>query len=71
MPSISSPCTGICTIDPACGLCLGCGRSVDEIVAWGRLSEPERRAIMAELPARLDEAAGPGASPLDADAPRP
>ena len=63
----SSPCTGVCVLDAASGLCLGCGRSRDEIGAWGSLSEPRRRAIMAGLEARI-RAAGlaPVAEPLGA-----
>ena len=34
------------------GLCRGCGRTLQEIVDWARMSEPARRAIMAALPAR-------------------
>jgi len=38
---------------PSLGHCIGCGRSLDEIARWAALSEAERRAIMARLPARL------------------
>jgi predicted Fe-S protein YdhL (DUF1289 family) len=55
----SSPCIRLCVLDPATGLCEGCGRTGDEIAAWGGLSEPERRRIMAGLPARLDAAYPP------------
>lgn len=51
-PLISTPCIKICEIDEASGLCLGCLRGLDEIAAWSRMSEPERRAVMAELPTR-------------------
>jgi predicted Fe-S protein YdhL (DUF1289 family) len=34
-------------------MCIGCGRSLDEITRWITLSETERTAIMAQLPARL------------------
>jgi predicted Fe-S protein YdhL (DUF1289 family) len=47
-----SPCTKICSIHPETRLCLGCARSIDEITAWSRMSADERRAVMAELPAR-------------------
>jgi predicted Fe-S protein YdhL (DUF1289 family) len=50
---IASPCTKVCTIDPASGLCRGCGRSLDEIARWMSLAESERARIMAELPRRL------------------
>jgi predicted Fe-S protein YdhL (DUF1289 family) len=42
----------VCTIDPASGLCRGCGRNLDEIARWMSLSESERVRIMAELPRR-------------------
>ena len=35
------------------GLCVGCGRTLAEIAAWGGLDEAKRREIMAELPGRL------------------
>ena len=49
---IESPCIKICTLDARSGLCLGCGRTIDEIARWAAMSEPERALIMAELPAR-------------------
>ena len=36
---ISTPCTGVCRLDAA-GLCLGCRRSIDEIVRWRTLERP-------------------------------
>jgi uncharacterized protein len=59
MAPISTPCRNICVIDPRNGLCTGCGRSLDEIASWSRLGEPERRAIMAELPRRMARAFAP------------
>ena len=50
---ISSPCTKVCTIDSASGLCLGCGRSLDEIARWGSMSEAERLETMRTLPERM------------------
>ncbi len=52
MSGPASPCIQICVIDPASGLCEGCGRSLREIAQWAGLSEAERQAIMAVLPAR-------------------
>ena len=34
------------------GLCIGCGRTLQEIARWGAMAETERKAIMGELPAR-------------------
>ncbi|KQP79320.1 DUF1289 domain-containing protein [Methylobacterium sp. Leaf117] len=52
-PKPSSPCTKLCLLDAATGLCEGCGRTRDEIALWGSLSETQRRAVMATLEARL------------------
>lgn len=49
---IDSPCIKLCTVHPAERICIGCYRSIDEIAGWGRMTPEERRAIMAELPAR-------------------
>ncbi len=51
-PAASSPCIGVCQM--ADGLCVGCHRTLAEIVIWGRLSESERLRIMREeLPTRV------------------
>lgn len=52
-----SPCVGVCTLDPAMGWCLGCGRTGDEIASWIGLDDAGRLAIWNELPARLDRLA--------------
>ena len=52
MPKISSPCVKLCVIHQDGSLCLGCGRTLDEIALWGSLTEAERLAIMARLDAR-------------------
>lgn len=51
---MESPCILVCSIDMNTGYCFGCGRTGDEIGAWTRYSDAERRAIMAALPARLE-----------------
>ncbi|MGU3358751.1 DUF1289 domain-containing protein [Methylobacterium sp. M6A4_1b] len=55
-PKPSSPCTKLCMLDGATGLCEGCGRTRDEIALWGSMSEPQRRAVMATLETRLRKA---------------
>jgi predicted Fe-S protein YdhL (DUF1289 family) len=50
---IESPCTKICMLDARSGLCLGCGRGIDEIAHWTAMSATERARVMSELPARL------------------
>lgn len=53
MSSIESPCILVCSIDMQTGYCFGCGRTRDEISSWVAMTPQMRRAIMAELPARL------------------
>lgn len=52
---MDSPCVNICMIDDKSGICVGCGRSGDEIAGWIDMSPTERRSIMAALPGRLLE----------------
>jgi hypothetical protein len=51
---IESPCVSICTLDARSGLCLGCGRTIDEIAQWSTMSAAERGQIMRELTGRLN-----------------
>ena len=62
VPKPSSPCTKVCVLDAATGLCCGCGRTRDEIAAWGSLSEAQRRTLMAGLDVRMRAA---GLMPLE------
>ena len=55
--SQETPCIAVCTIDAATSLCLGCGRTLQEIAGWQAMDSAERLAVMAALPARM-EAAG-------------
>ncbi|HXX09027.1 MAG TPA: DUF1289 domain-containing protein [Pseudolabrys sp.] len=50
---IESPCVNIYTLDARKGLCLGCGRTVDEIARWTAMSDFERRQVMDKLSDRL------------------
>lgn len=49
---IDSPCIQVCVIHPTERICTGCLRSIDEIGAWSRFSDEERKAIMEDLPSR-------------------
>ncbi|MDP3550411.1 MAG: DUF1289 domain-containing protein [Novosphingobium sp.] len=51
----TSPCTGICTINPVRDLCRGCLRTLDEIAAWSSASAARKRAILAEVARRQSE----------------
>ena len=52
---IVSPCTKVCLLNEATGLCRGCYRTLDEIARWGTMSDAERAAVVAALPARRVE----------------
>ncbi len=46
---VPSPCISVCRMDAGSGLCLGCFRTIDEIVAWGRQSDRERRVVWQQI----------------------
>ena len=49
---IATPCIDVCKMDSTSGLCLGCGRTLDEIARWGSMREHERATIMQALEER-------------------
>lgn len=55
MGEIETPCRRLCALDAA-RVCTGCGRTIDEIVRWGRMTPQERRTIIKRLgEARADD----------------
>ena len=50
---LETPCIKVCTLDARMGVCLGCGRTIDEIARWANMNNSERSKIMCELPSRL------------------
>ena len=51
-PAVPSPCTDVCRIDEASGLCIGCLRTLDEVAAWSTLDDAGKRAVWKRLPLR-------------------
>lgn len=49
---VASPCVAICQMDAAGQLCTGCLRTLDEIIAWGTLDAPGKRAVWALIAQR-------------------
>ena len=43
---VRSPCVNICALDEA-DVCVGCQRTVLEITGWSRMSNDQRRAVLA------------------------
>ncbi|MEM7501318.1 MAG: DUF1289 domain-containing protein [Pseudomonadota bacterium] len=50
-----SPCVSICSLDEN-DICYGCYRSVDEIVAWARMTAAEQHATIARAKSRAESA---------------
>ncbi len=53
LPEPPSPCVRICTLDATRSLCLGCGRTLQEIGRWSSLPNATKQAILDDLPRRL------------------
>lgn len=49
---VPSPCVNVCVMDDASGLCLGCHRTIEEIMTWGILSAPQKRRVLEALAER-------------------
>jgi len=51
--AIRSPCVDVCVMDRLTRLCIGCGRTAEEIRSWRGWTPAHRAEVMAALPARL------------------
>jgi hypothetical protein len=56
---IASPCINVCILDAEGRLCVGCGRTIEEIAGWGAMGEEDKARVVARLPERLAAAAAP------------
>ena len=50
--AVPSPCTDVCEMDDAVGLCKGCMRTLGEIATWSQMSDADKRALLLLLPQR-------------------
>jgi predicted Fe-S protein YdhL (DUF1289 family) len=48
LPDIPSPCQNICILDPAM-VCIGCGRTADEVASWSIMTREEKQAVIDRL----------------------
>jgi predicted Fe-S protein YdhL (DUF1289 family) len=46
---VPSPCISLCEMAPDTGLCRGCLRNIDEIIAWGSADDDYKRAVWQEI----------------------
>lgn len=49
---VPSPCVSLCKMDSERRYCMGCMRTIPEIVAWSKADDDFKRAVWAELPGR-------------------
>ena len=49
---VPSPCVSLCKMNRNSGLCEGCLRTLDEIIAWGKADDDFKRTVWAQLPGR-------------------
>jgi uncharacterized protein len=54
---VRSPCIKVCVLD-ADGMCVGCGRRIDEIAGWAELTAQQQRSICERAAHRLSQSAG-------------
>ena len=50
--TVPSPCVSLCKMDADRRYCMGCMRTIPEIIAWSKADDDYKRAVWAELPAR-------------------
>ena len=60
---LPSPCIDICQMDERSGLCVGCARTIDEIVEWAGAGEARKRAIWELIQQRQVDAFPPLSTP--------
>jgi uncharacterized protein len=49
---VPSPCISVCKLDPD-NVCIGCGRNIDEVIAWPSANGAEKQQIAAAARERL------------------
>jgi predicted Fe-S protein YdhL (DUF1289 family) len=64
---LPSPCVSICRMDAASGFCQGCLRTIEEIGAWSRIGDAEKRGIWRAIELR----AAAGFMPVEAHSREP
>ncbi|SFB73095.1 DUF1289 domain-containing protein [Massilia yuzhufengensis] len=52
---VPSPCINVCQMTIENGLCKGCLRTIDEIIAWSTAGDDYKRAVWVEIRRREAE----------------
>jgi len=58
LESLKTPCIGLCEMSDGWGICLGCGRRIEEIMDWMGMTDQERETIILETRDRLKDLYG-------------
>lgn len=54
MSDVPSPCTSVCVLDGS--ICTGCGRTIEEVIHWSRLTDEEKKIVLRRVaPSLLNE----------------
>ena len=48
---VPSPCVDICALDEK-DICIGCGRTADEILDWGIMTNDQKRQVLKNISIR-------------------
>jgi hypothetical protein len=67
---VPSPCTKVCTMDPARGVCAGCYRSLEEIAGWPEYTVQQKLAVWQRIRERAQRW-GPPREPVAGTFPHP
>lgn len=51
---VPSPCVSLCKMDADRRYCMGCMRTIPEIIAWSKSDDDYKRAVWAELSSRRE-----------------
>jgi len=51
---VPSPCVDICALDKK-DICIGCGRSADEILGWGVMTNEQKRQVLKNISQRYQQ----------------
>ena len=60
---VPSPCLSVCRMETHSELCAGCFRTLDEIAAWGQLSDVDKREVWQRIAERAAPPASEGGAP--------
>lgn len=55
---VPSPCVRLCTLDEH-DVCVGCGRTIDDITAWSKMSDEDKTACVQRARASLQQMGRP------------